>query len=107
MPTHLAHAVFFTLRDPGPENRRRLIEACHEHLSGHPGTVSFSVGARTPDLEREVNDRDFDVALHIVFDSREAHDTYQPHERHLRFIEENQTLWRAVRIFDADLDVGS
>jgi len=105
MPTHLAHAVFFSLHDPSPENCQRLMDGCHEHLSGHPGTVSFGVGTRCPDLTREVNDAGFDVSLHVVFDSREAHDVYQPHERHLRFIAENQELWSGVRIFDSNLDV--
>ncbi len=104
MSQPLAHAVFFTLHDPSAENRRRLMQGCHEHLSGHPGTASFSVGTRCPDLTREVNDHGFDVSLHVVFESREAHDAYQPHERHLRFIEENQELWSQVRIFDSDLD---
>ena len=33
-----------------------------------------------------------------------AHDTYQDHPRHLRFIEENKELWSKVRVFDSYLD---
>ena len=38
--------------------------------------------------QREVNDQDFEVALHVVFTNKEAHDKYQTHERHLQFIKE-------------------
>jgi hypothetical protein len=61
------------------------------------------VGTPVPDLVREVNQRDFDIALQLVFESREAHDRYQAHERHQRFIAENRDNWARVRVFDADV----
>lgn len=97
----LAHMVFFTLADDSEENRKTLIQACHRHLSGHQGAVYFSVGAIAEELQREVNDQSFDVALHLVFADREAHDRYQTHPRHLRFIDQNKHLWSAVRVFDS------
>lgn len=97
----LAHMVFFTLKDPTEANRDKLIAACEKHLSKHDGTVYFSVGTIVDDLKREVNDREFDVALHLVFKDRAAHDAYQTHPRHLSFIEENQALWGKVRVFDS------
>ena len=50
-----------------------------------------------------MNDKQFDVALHVVFESRAAHDQYQVHPRHVKFIEENKPNWATVRVFDADL----
>ena len=44
---------------------------------------------------------DFDVALHVVFDSREAHDAYQTAPRHNQFIDENKPNWERVRVFDS------
>ncbi|HEV2971855.1 MAG TPA: Dabb family protein [Pirellulales bacterium] len=99
----LAHIVFFALNDSTPENRRKLVEACKTHLTDHPGEVYFSVGTPNPDLQRDVNDRDFDVALHVVFESRAAHDAYQSAPRHLKFIEENKATWKKVRVFDSDV----
>lgn len=99
----LAHMVFFTLKEDTPANRVALIEACNQHLSDHEGTVYFSAGAIADDLDREVNDKSFDVALHIVFENRQAHDTYQTHPRHLLFIEENKNAWSNVRVFDSNL----
>ena len=100
---HLVHNVYFTLNESTPENRRRLLDACHRYLTDHPGTVYFSCGVRTPDLQRPVNDQTYDVGLHVVFDSRAAHDAYQVHPRHIQFIEENRATWKEVRVFDDDV----
>ncbi len=98
----LAHIVFFTLNDPTPENRQKLVALCQEHLKGHPGEVYFSVGTLA-DYSRPVNDRDYDVALHVVFESREAQDAYQTATRHLKFIEAAKPMWKRVRVFDSDV----
>ena len=100
---HLAHMVYFTLTDDGPDAIQRQLDACNKYLSGHDGTVHFSVGTRVPDLSRAVNDDQFHVALNVVFDSRQAHDNYQVSPRHLQFIEENKQHWAEVRVFDSDL----
>jgi hypothetical protein len=99
----LAHMVFFTLNEDTPANRAKLVAACQKYLDGHSGTLYFSVGTLADDLAREVNDRDFDVALHLVFDSKASHDTYQDHPRHQAFINENKDLWGKVRVFDSYL----
>lgn len=99
----LAHMVFFQLADDSPTNRERLVKACQKYLSGHEGTVYFSVGVLADDMTREVNDRDFDVALHVVFRDRAAHDRYQTDARHTKFIEEHSALWAKVRVFDSYL----
>ncbi len=99
----LSHAVYFTLKKRSPEAAARLVAACRTHLTGHPGTVSFSVGTCATVYDRQVNDRDYDVALTIVFESHAAHDAYQTAERHEIFIAENATEWAQVRVFDADL----
>jgi hypothetical protein len=99
----LAHMVFFTLKDRTDANRQRLVDSCRKYLGDHPGTVYFSVGTLNPDLKREVNDREFDVALHLVFKDRASQDKYQDSPRHLQFIEESKGLWAKVRVFDSDV----
>ncbi len=99
----LAHMVYFKLKDASGVNRAKLMAACKAYLSGHPGTVSFAVGSLAADMTREVNDRDFDVSLHLVFESKQAHDKYQEHPRHLKFIDENKDGWAKVRVFDSYL----
>jgi hypothetical protein len=97
----LAHNVYFNLKENSPAARKRLVDACKKHLANHPGEVFFAAGILAEQLNRPVNDRDFDVALHIVFKDLASHDKYQPSERHKRFIEENQDSWKKVRVFDS------
>ena len=99
----LAHNVYFTLKDSSPEAQQQMVAACQKFLSGHAGTALFAAGTLTPDLTRPVNDRDFHIALHVIFESRQAHDDYQVSERHLQFIEENKEGWEQVRVFDSDV----
>lgn len=103
----LSHDVYFSLKNPSPETSQQLVAACKKYLSGHPGTVWFAAGARAKELAREVNDQGFDVALHVVFKNKAAHDAYQKAPRHLKFIEESQGWWAKVRVFDSYLDATS
>jgi hypothetical protein len=100
----LGHMVYFTLKDRSSEAIDKMVAACKKYLTGHPGTVFVAAGKLVPDLTRPVNQLDFDVALHVVFDTREAHDAYQKAERHQQFIDENQPNWERVRVFDAYVD---
>lgn len=97
----LAHMVYFTLNEPTEENADSLVQACHTYLKNHPGVVFFAAGKLAGELNRPVNDHAFEVSLHVVFDSIESHDTYQTHEHHLRFIDENKAGWKQVRVFDS------
>ncbi len=99
----LAHAVYFTLQDDSDAAKKRLVDSCHEHLSGHDGTAFYAAGALEPNLDRPVNDHDFDVSLYVVFIDRAAHDAYQQSPRHLQFIEENKSNWKQVRVFDSNV----
>jgi len=101
-PIMFSHAVYFSLKDRSPAAVAALVAGCRMHLTGHPGAVSFSVGTCSH-YDRHVNDRDFDVALEIVFDSHASHDLYQTAERHNHFIAEHSPLWAKVRVFDTDL----
>jgi hypothetical protein len=103
IPTPVAHMVYFSLHDASQEARARLIASAHELLSGHDGVLHFSVGTLAADLTRPVNVRDFDVSLHVVFEHMAAHDRYQSHPRHLRFMADNRPNWKTVRVFDANL----
>ena len=99
----LAHMVFFTLKDRSEAARQKLVASCKTHLTGHEGTVSFSVGTIAEDVVEPVSVRDFDVALHLVFASKAAADAYHKSPRHSQFVAENRTSWSQVRVFDSYL----
>lgn len=100
----IGHMVYFQLNDNSPANVAKAVAACDTYLKGHPGEVFYAAGTLAKDLNRPVNDRDWDVALHIVFKSKADHDKYADAPRHLRFIEENKSGWKKVRVFDSAID---
>ncbi|HSD27534.1 MAG TPA: Dabb family protein [Vicinamibacteria bacterium] len=102
----LSHDVFVSLNDASAAAASKLVAACQKYLSGHEGTVFFSVGTLAKELQRDVNDRDFEVALHVTFKDKVSHDKYQEHPRHKQFIEENRANWRKVRVFDSWVSAG-
>ena len=100
-PKALAHDVYFSLNDASPKARAELVAACRKYLTGHEGVVVFAAGVVADEFDRPVNDRDFDVALHMTFDGKASHDKYQAAPRHKQFIEEQQKNWKKVRVFDS------
>ncbi|HWR49827.1 MAG TPA: Dabb family protein [Bryobacteraceae bacterium] len=99
----LAHNVYFSLKDNSEPAQAKLVAACERYLKGHEGEVFFVAGTRSAASNRDVNDRDFDVSLHIFFKTRGDHDRYQDHPRHKQFIKENQANWAKVRVFDSEV----
>src|SRR5262245_21607835 len=97
----LVHNVYFSLKDNSDAQVEKLLAACRKYLTPHPGIVFFACGRLAPELKREVNDRDFDVGLHIIFDSLANHDKYQEAALHVQFIDENKANWKKVRVFDS------
>lgn len=98
---HIAHMVYFKLKDGSPEAKRKLVAACDKYLKNHEGVVVYTTGVSGEQFNRPVNDQDWDVALHLIFDSQASHDKYQDHPEHIKFIEENKDGWAKVRVFDA------
>jgi hypothetical protein len=99
----IGHMVYFKLKDSSAASREKLVAACKKYLSEHEGTVFFAAGPIGDEFKREVNDRDWDVGLHVVFANKAAHDKYQDHPEHLKFIAENKDTWAKVRVFDSEL----
>lgn len=101
MSTRVAHNVFFKLKDNSPAKIAELNASCHKYLNVQPGIVFFAAGPVCSDLTREVNDLDWEVGLHLVFDSKASHDAYQDDPTHNIFIAEQKANWAAVRVFDS------
>ncbi len=97
----LAHNVFFKLKDNSPAKVQELVAACKKYLNVQPGIVFFAAGVLCGELDREVNVRDWDVGLHLVFTDKAAHDSYQTDHMHEKFIEENKPNWAGVKVFDS------
>jgi hypothetical protein len=97
----LAHNVYFALKDNSSAAKTQLLDACTKYLTPHPGIAFFACGILAEELNRPVNDRDFDIGLHIVFTDQAAHDRYQDAPLHHQFVAENKENWKKVRVFDS------
>jgi hypothetical protein len=97
--TTFFHAVYFYApAESGTADREALAAGCRT-LADIPDITFFAVGepAGTP---RSVVDNSYLVGLLVGFSSSEAHDVYQIHPIHLRFIDENKKYWERVVIYD-------
>jgi len=97
----LAHNVFFQLKDGSPAKVDELVAACQKYLNIQPGILFFAAGPICSELTREVNVQDWHVGLHLVFDSKASHDSYQDDPTHNQFIDEMKPNWATVRVFDS------
>lgn len=96
-----AHNVYFSLNDRSSEAVEQFIADSKLYLAVIPGIKSFACGVLEVELDREVNDGDFDISLHVLFESKEAHDAYQNAPLHNEFVARNKDNWAAVRVFDS------
>jgi hypothetical protein len=101
MSSRLAHNVFFKLKDNSEANVQKLVDDCKKYLNVQPGIVFFAAGRLCKELARDVNDQNWDVGLHIVFDTKASHDNYQDDPSHVAFVDLHKPSWAAVRVFDS------
>ncbi len=96
----IAHNVFFTLHDNSPAAVEAMIADCHRDLAPLPGIV-FCAAGTCSDVDRAVSDREYDVALHVVFKDRAALDAYMSDPKHVAFMDKHGGNWKEVRVFDS------
>ena len=97
----VVHDVYFTLEDDSDERVSELVEACHEWLGELPGIAFFAAGSRDLAHTGDVNDKEFDVSLHVWFESPEAYASYGEDPKHLDFIDAFKANWSGVQVFDS------
>ena len=81
-----SHVVIFWTDPANPKAADELIAGAKKYLAPLPGIVHFHVGNVAPS-HLPVVDQSYQVALNVVFDSKQAQDEYQVHPLHLEFVE--------------------
>jgi predicted protein tyrosine phosphatase len=94
------HAVYFWLRDDLSAADRRTFERELRAL-GSIEDVHASYFGQPADTDRPVIDRSYSWAEVLVFMDRAAHDRYQVHPVHRRFVERCSAFWTKVQIYDS------
>ena len=81
-----SHVVIFWTDPAQPNAADELIAGANQYLKPIPGVLSFHVG-KMVGSHRPVVDQTYQVALNLVFPTKQAQDDYQVHPLHVDFIE--------------------
>lgn len=94
------HTVYFWLKEKDNEEASQALLAGLKTLQSVESVHAIYVG-KPADTRRPVIDATYDYALTFVFTDEEAHDIYQVHPVHLKFVADCAHLWGRVQIYDA------
>ena len=81
-----SHVVIFWTKPENPNAAAELLAGAEKYLRPIPGVRSFHVGKMVPS-QRPVVDQSYQIALNLVFDTKQQQDDYQVHPLHLDFVE--------------------
>ena len=81
-----SHIVIFWTDPAQPKAADELIAGANKYLKAIPGVLHFHVGKMSPS-PRPVVEQSYQVALNLVFPSKQAEQAYQVHPLHLEFVE--------------------
>ena len=96
----LMHHVFFWLKEPENKEARAKFEKGLEKLLEIETIQLSHVGVPASTVNRDVVDNSYTYSYMVMFKNQDAHDFYQEHPLHLRFIEQNSLLWEKVTVYD-------
>jgi len=95
------HHVFFWMKEDIIAADFKTFE---KGVSTLPGIelVKFGDVGKPADTDRPIIERSYTYSLLLVFENKAAHDEYQTHPVHLKFIENCSMLWNRVLIYDSE-----
>lgn len=95
-----SHVVIFWTDPAQPNAADELIAGANQYLKPIPGVLQFHVG-KMVGSPRPVVDQTYQVALNLVFPSKQAQDDYQVHPMHVDFIEKVfKRVCKKVLVYD-------
>ncbi|WP_460945019.1 Dabb family protein [Spirosoma daeguense] len=94
------HTVFFWMKHPENKADHDALRAGLESLK-EISDISVAYVGTPAETRRPVIDHSYDFALTLVFADKAAHDTYQEHPIHLKFVADCAHIWEGVKIYDA------
>jgi hypothetical protein len=81
-----SHVVIFWTDPKNAKAADDLLAGANQYLKPIPGVRHFHVGKMVPS-HRSVVDQSYQVALNLVFNTKQEQDDYQVHPLHMEFIE--------------------
>lgn len=98
----LVHAVYFWLKPELSADQRADFRRGVESLAEIKCVEKVFVGAPAATERRPIVDASYAVALVVICQDVAAHDAYQAHPIHLKFVERYKTFWSRVQIYDSE-----
>ena len=95
------HHVFFWLKDDLSATDIQNFEEGVKSLLKIEA-VKFGDIGKPASAEKPVIDSSYSYSLLTVFDNKQGHDLYQPHETHKRFLERFSPFYKKVLIYDSE-----
>ena len=101
--TPFYHQVYFKLADRRASTRQMFVDHIKKLLSPktHVGMSKLKIGLRAVEMQRPVNDLEFDVVMDMEFESFDAYLDYAKHPDHDRWITEVGSMSTHRRVFDS------
>lgn len=95
-----SHIVIFWTDPAQPDATEELLAGADKYLKTIPGVLQFHAG-KMVGSPRPVVDQSYQVALNLVFSSKQAQDDYQVHPLHVEFVEKVfKRVCKKVVIYD-------
>ena len=98
-----AHMFFFKLSDTSRELVEDFMDLCTQYLGGHPGQRHFSVGIRALEINRDVSGTNFEVSVHMIFNSIDDFNKYSDSDSHEEFITQSPGMSPVRIVYDSYL----
>lgn len=81
-----SHVVIFWTKPASPNAAAELLAGAEKYLRPIAGVRTFHVGKMVPS-HRPVVEQSYQVALNLIFDTKQQQDDYQVHPLHIEFVE--------------------
>jgi hypothetical protein len=95
-----SHIVIFWTDPQNSTAADKLISAANRLLKSIPGVTQLHAGKMSPS-QRPVVEQTYQVALNLIFTSKQAEQAYQTHPQHVEFVEQFvKPLVKKVVIYD-------
>ncbi len=94
------HHVFFWLHTPGAAEARKALQEGISQLKAIESIATMHIGVPAS-TDRPVIEKGYDISLLLVFNDAAAHEAYQVHPVHEKFVATCASLWSKVLIYDA------
>lgn len=99
----LQHTVYFYLNDDVTDEQKQEFEAGLEALVSINEVYKSEIATPADTPNRDVTDNTFGYSIFVWFETMDDYNVYADHPDHLEFIDQFESLWADVKVYDSDI----